>query len=169
MQNILFPFKTLLKSLCSIIFIFVLLGMPSVAKAQNLPFWTGKVVEIKSSDTLVIEVDGKDGEKKEVRLYGLKVPDDDKPFGNKAKDALRSRGLGKTVDVEEKSTENGHIFGIVSLPQEGNVALNLILLKGGLARYVIRGCKETFCQEWQMQERAAKKAKLNLWSLRYDL
>jgi endonuclease YncB( thermonuclease family) len=127
-----------------------------------------KVVRVADGDTITIL---QHGEKVRVRLVGIDAPETSKskrkpgqPYSQKSKKHLADLVLNKRVSVKSYGKDRyGRILGEVFL---GGTLVNLEMVKVGLAEvYRGRPAKGLDAGNYWKAEEAARKRRLNIWSL----
>jgi len=116
------------------------------------------------ADTITVMHDGK-GEK--IRLYGVDSPEKGQDFGSKAKQFTSGMVFGRTVDVRPIDQDRyGRTVGIVT---NGEVNLNVELIRSGHAWLYRKYCTRPECREWESIEATAKSRKTGLWSMQNQI
>lgn len=118
--------------------------------------WTGKVVEVRSGDTLTV-LNGR--RQVQVRLHGVGVPTVRRPAGISARAMVSRLVLGKEVSVSEVSRDRrGRSYAIVKI---GTLGLRELLLYTGLAWHII---KYDDSPSLRNLERDAQRARRGVWA-----
>ena len=81
--------------------------------------WPGRVVDVTDGDTIVVEPTG-GGDRVKVRLHGIDAPERKQPFGEAARNFVRSIVLYKVVDVRptpQKKDRYGRAVAIVEVSE----------------------------------------------------
>lgn len=121
--------------------------------------WSGRVVAVPDGDSLKVERQGK---LYKVRLYGIDSPEYQQADWRAARDFLRERVSGRTVELTVMDRDPyGRVVALVE--REGQL-LNRELVRHGLAWIYPRYCKEKkLCQELEALHVAAREQRLGLW------
>ncbi|MBI5109429.1 MAG: thermonuclease family protein [Rhodocyclales bacterium] len=140
----------------------------SPARAENV---TGKVVELVSGDSLVIE--DMQGQRHRVRLFAIAAPDSRQPFAAESRRALADLLLGKRVMVEKiREDAYGRLIGkllttpahCATCPPSRDVALAQI--EAGLAWWFREERREQTLQDqgyYEYAEFDARTRRIGLW------
>ncbi|MFH2204359.1 MAG: thermonuclease family protein [Elusimicrobiota bacterium] len=119
--------------------------------------FTGKVIQAKDGDSLVID---NGGDFMEIRLAEVDTPEKAQPYGDAARAFTRRLAVGKTVTVEVRTIDAyGRRVSVVRFA-DGRT-LNRELLKAGLAWWYRYFSDDESLGEL---ERAARAAGLGLWA-----
>jgi micrococcal nuclease len=122
----------------------------------NIFSQTGKVINIKDGDTVVI-LDSY-FKKYTVRVADIDCPEKKQPFGNRAKQFTSEEILGKTVFIKVKNIDRyGRTVGYVMYDDKN---LSFELLKNGLAWHSKYYSKD---KKMAAMEQMAKDSKIGLW------
>ncbi len=134
------------------------LYFPVVTSAADPPTLLAKVSGIASGDTLTISDETK---AYTVRLYGVRCPKKDRPWGPEAREFMTETVFGKRVEVRFVSDFPGDRSSVI-ITSQGQV-LNEELLKRGLAWVNAPACRQPICSRWAELESQAKAVKKGLW------
>lgn len=126
--------------------------------ASDSPAFFAKVSGVVSGDTITLF-----DEKRvyTVRLYGVRCPRKDRPWGRDAREFVTQLVFGKTVEVRIVSEVPGDRSSAIII-LEGQV-VNEEVLKKGLAWVNAPVCRQPVCSKWTELESEAKAAKEGLW------
>ena len=123
------------------------LGIPAEPSGDSI---TGLVVRVVDGDT--IHVLPKDKATLKVRLEGIDAPETGQPFGTKARQALASKILAKTVTVETTGNDKyGRTLGIVWLNGRN---INLEMVAEGWAWHFKKYSKDAALANAETEARA---------------
>ena len=145
------------------IFLFLLL-FPSIAFSQTQ--LTGKVVQVKDGDTVVI-APAEGGQFFTCRLYGIDTPEiqhgkkPGQPYGEDAKKELKRLILGQTVEVELTGAKTYNRD--VCLIKKNGIDVNLEMVKRGYAWAYKQYLKRPYASEYIEAESEARAKRLGLW------
>lgn len=118
--------------------------------------WTGKVVEVRSGDTLTV-LQGR--RQVQVRLHGVGTPGVRRPVGRSARRMVSRLVLGRQVKVQEvRRDRRGRCYGTVRL---GTLGLRELLLYTGLGWQIVQYDDSPGLRSL---EREARRAKRGLWA-----
>lgn len=125
---------------------------------------TGKVIAVSDGDTLKV-LDENNVEHK-IRLKGIDAPEKKQDFGQKSKDSLSELVFGKTVTIDNTSTDRyDRTVGKVII--ENNKDVNLEQIRRGMAWFYKDYSRELNAfdkSEYAKSEELAKNDKKGLWS-----
>lgn len=131
----------------------LLFALPALSHA-----WAGTVVWVTDGDTITVL---RNGNRVEVRLYGIDTPEKSQWYGQNAKTFTSAQVMGKTVEVKKIDVDRyGRVVGLVSV---GNLDLNQHLVAYGYAWVYHQYCKKSFCSQWATLEADARSRKRGLW------
>ena len=143
--------KIILQFLVGIVSFFIL---PFICSA-----WPGKVISVADGDTIAVLHDGKE---EKIRLHGIDCPEGDQAFGDKAKAITTSMVNGRAVNVVSVTTDKyGRTVGLITVDGQ---SLNESIIRNGYAWVFTKYCKESFCQQWQKIEEAARMQRKGMWA-----
>ena len=118
----------------------------------------GKVIAISDGDT--VKVLTNDHKQHKVRLAEIDTPEKGQPYGQKAKDALAALIFGKTVRVEEVTTDRyGRLVGHIYL---NDLHINKEMVRIGATWAYRQYLKD---QNFIYVENTAKAAQRGIWGL----
>lgn len=138
----------------SFILFFVLLAIPSTCFS-----WPAKVVSIADGDTITVL---HQGQRKEIRLYGIDCPEKGQDQGEQAKALTSALVSGRAVEVEQIDIDRyGRIVGMVKVDGQ---SLSELIVQNGYAWVYRQYCKEKFCSDWIKSEGVARQQKKGLWA-----
>jgi micrococcal nuclease len=133
--------------------VFISLGMGPVQ------VFTARVIGVDSSCMLRVQYNGVETT---VDLYGIDCPERNQSYGKEAREYMKERVEGKTVEIQPIYRDSGQrLVAIVRV--EGEV-LNRSLVEYGYAWIVPRECTSSECGEWKDLGREAKRRKTGLWA-----
>ena len=133
--------------------LFLLLAIPA-----NCFSWPAKVVSITDGDTIIVL---HNGQRKEIRLYGIDCPEKGQSHGEQAKALTSALVAGRDVNVEHKDTDQyKRIVGLVKIDGQ---SLSELIVQNGYAWVYTKYCKEKFCSDWVRLEGAARQQKKGMW------
>ncbi len=144
-----------------IVFIIFAILLAGLALPQVSAAYSGRVVEIRKGDVLMVDTGGV---VQEIRLYGVACPVFGQPFYDKARFLLTHLSLQRTVEVTPIfKDENGIENALVRIEGVKDF-LNNQLIGYGLAW--VRPCdaKSRLCAEWKKQEEFAQMNFIGLWA-----
>ena len=139
----------------------LLLGVLALAAASGacgpvIHTWSGKVVEVRSGDTLTV-LQGR--RQVQVRLHGVGTPGVRRPAGKSARRLISRLVLGREVKVREVHRDRrGRCFGMVRL---GTLGLRELLLYTGLGWHIVRYDDNPALRSL---EREARRARRGVWA-----
>ena len=117
----------------------------------------GIVTRVSDGDSLRVEI-GTENER--IRLFGIDAPEIGQEFGTEARDFVRERTAGRTVNVERIGSDSyGREVAIVRIP-DGR-SLNTELVRQGYAWWSRRHAPDNL--ELADAEREARSHKRGLW------
>ena len=135
---------------------FFIIFVLNFAYAQNSFF--GSVKKIIDGDSLLIM---SEGEKIEVRLYGIDCPEYDQKYSKQARQFVKKQVHKKDVTIyPEYHDSYGRLVAIVVY--DGKI-LNQELLYSGYAWVYPLYCKKDICKSWKKIEKQAQKKQKGLW------
>lgn len=121
--------------------------------------WSTKIVEVVDGDTLVVL---RDGQRTEVRLYGIDCPERDQDYGQQATALTTALGTGRNVEIEERTVDS---YGrVVALVKVDGLLLNALIIENGFAWVYRQYCKEQFCSAWIKLEKTARAQHKGIWA-----
>lgn len=133
---------------------FFLLAIPATCFS-----WPAKVVSITDGDTIVVL---HEGQKKEIRLYGIDCPEKGQGHGEQAKALTAALVSGRNVDVEQKDIDKyKRIVGLVKVDGQ---CLSELIIQNGYAWVYTKYCQEKFCTDWVKLEGIARQQKKGMWA-----
>ncbi|MCP3888510.1 MAG: nuclease [Desulfobulbaceae bacterium] len=139
-----------------LIFLIFFLLIHSVSHSQNL---VGKVISVADGDTITI-LDNKYLQTK-IRLYGIDTPEKGQPFGKAAKRFTSKLTYKKKATIKRYDTDKyGRTVGVVFVD---GINVNAEILKAGFAWQYRKYCKASFCEDWILLEKEARKSQVGLW------
>lgn len=140
---------------CShLILSFLLFVIPSTCFS-----WPAKVVSVADGDTITVL---HQGQRKEIRLYGIDCPEKGQDQGEQAKALTSALVSGRTVEVEQMDIDRyGRIVGLVKVDDQN---LSELIIQNGYAWLYVKYCKEKFCSSWAKLEGMAKQQKKGIWA-----
>lgn len=146
-----------MKRLILITISLMLLPLPAVAEML-----AGRVVEVKSGDTFMIEDDRL--QRHQVKLAGIDAPEEGQPYFHRSQKALADEVMGKTLQVHfVKTKDNATIIGKAL---HGSEDINAGQLQLGLAWYDRHDLKHISSLDstlFAQQERRARNRHIGLW------
>jgi endonuclease YncB( thermonuclease family) len=98
-----------------------------------------------------------------VRLYGIKCPNPDEPWGKEAKSFTSAALFLKKPALTPISNDEQGLQTVLAQLPDGRL-LNEELLRNGYAQVDRAGCVELWCGSWLEIERRAKNLGRGLWS-----
>jgi endonuclease YncB( thermonuclease family) len=152
----LFRGGTSMINFASILFIVLFVLAPFNCAAES----TTVVAAIDAQHTLTVVIDGFN--RKQVRLYGIDIPDEGQPFGVAATRRLK-RLTRQPFRLETlRQDEQGRAVALLTT-LEGR-SINAMMVAQGYAW--VRGnlCRKAFCSDWMASQINAKQQKIGLWS-----
>jgi endonuclease YncB( thermonuclease family) len=152
----LFRGGTSMINFASILFIVLFVLAPFNCAAES----TTVVAAIDAQHTLTVVIDGFN--RKQVRLYGIDIPDEGQPFGVAATRRLK-RLTRQPFRLETlRQDEQGRAVALLTT-LEGR-SINAMMVAQGYAW--VRGnlCRKAFCSDWMASQINAKRQKIGLWS-----
>lgn len=118
--------------------------------------WRGKVVEVRSGDTITV-LQGR--RQVQVRLHGVGAPPVKQPAGRSARRMISRLVLGKVVSIEEVARVRGDLsYAMVKL---GSLGLRELLLYTGLGWHIV---KYDNSPALRSLEREAQRARRGVWA-----
>ena len=121
--------------------------------------WSTKIVEVLDGDTLVVL---RDGQRKEIRLYGIDCPEKDQDYGQQATALAAALVSGRNVEIEERNVDSyGRVVGLVKVD---GLLLNALIVENGFAWVYRQYCKEQFCTGWMKSEKTARAQHKGIWA-----
>lgn len=135
-------------------FLFFLLAIPATCFS-----WPAKVVSITDGDTIIVL---HNGQRKEIRLYGIDSPEKGQCHGEQAKALTAALVAGRNVDVEQKGIDKyKRIVGLVKVDGQ---YLSELIIQNGYAWVYTKYCQEKFCADWVKLEGIARQQKKGMWA-----
>lgn len=137
----------------------VILGilLTAVCSAECKEF-QGIVKHVIDGDSLIVMVEG---QRIEVRLYGIDCPEFDQPYSHAAKRFVKKRIKGRRVTVVPVDRDK---YGrLVAMIVHDGTVVNGLLVEAGLAWVYPRYCRKKICRNWSNKEQRARRQKLHLW------
>jgi micrococcal nuclease len=143
--------------------------LPLAADASKGGVLTGKVMQVKDGDTVVISpVEG--GSFFTCRLYGIDAPETShprfgqpgQPYGEEASKEVKKLILGQTVEVTTTG-EKTYKREVCHIRKDG-VDINLEMVKRGYAWAYRHYLKRPYASEYIEAENDARAKKLGLWA-----
>ncbi len=120
--------------------------------------WPARVTAVKDGDTIYVNREGKTII---VGLYGIDCPEENQPYGGRAKVDVDRMIQGKIVEVELVSTDPpGSVVAIVYFNGE---CLNRKVVEKGLAWLDYKNCQQDICFEWNESQIRAQTGRQGLW------
>lgn len=140
---------------CSrLMLLFFLLLTPVTALA-----WSAKIVDVVDGDTLVVL---RDGQRQEIRLYGIDCPERDQDYGQQATALTTALVAGRNIEIEERTVDSyGRVVGLVKVD---DLLLNALIVENGFAWVYRQYCKEPFCSGWIKSEKTARAQHKGIWA-----
>lgn len=132
--------------------VFLALVTSNLATAAST--FTAPVIWVHDGDTLTVTYNSTP---RKVRLFGVDAPEAGQDGCRAARDALRDKTLGKTVQVKQNGVSYGRIVGRVYV---GTTDVSTILLEEGYARVDQRYTKR---KEYLLAEQKARAANAGIW------
>ena len=120
--------------------------------------WYGKVIEVPTGDTIVVDFDG---DRKIVDLYGIECPERGQHGWTDAWSTTRTMCFWKSVEVE--AVQKGGRDRVVGIVWVNGLCINAALLDRGMAWIRPGRCGIAPCREWKELERDAKMNRRGLW------
>ena len=118
--------------------------------------WRGKVIEVRSGDTLTV-LQGR--RQVQVRLHGVGAPPVKQAAGRSARRMISRLVLGKVVSIEEVARVRGDLsYAMVKL---GSLGLRELLLYKGLGWHIV---KYDDSPALRSLERDARRARRGVWA-----
>jgi endonuclease YncB( thermonuclease family) len=133
--------------------LFLLLAIPAPCFS-----WPAKVVSITDGDTIIVL---HNGQRKEIRLYGIDCPEKGQSHGQQAKALTSALVAGRDVNVEHQDIDK--YKRTVGLVQVDGQNLSELIIQNGYAWVYTKYCKEKFCSDWVRLEGFARQQKKGMW------
>lgn len=128
---------------------------PTSGQPSDPSSFDGHVVEVLSGDTVVVVADGN---RYEVRLFGIDAPEEGQDFHDEALRTLSEMALSRRVHVDVREGERrGRVRGLV---KEGTQLINRLMVAKGAAWYDPSHAESAALQAVQD---SAQKQRLGLW------
>jgi endonuclease YncB( thermonuclease family) len=128
--------------------------------ASAAPAFSGQVIKVIDGDSL--KVLSSDGEKKELRLWGIDAPESRQTYGQQAKILLAAMVKGRRVEVQGKDIDMYN--RLVALVWVDGALVNEELVRQGAAWVYERYCRENICDDWQRLQEDARRERRGLWA-----
>jgi|YNPNPStandDraft_1061719.scaffolds.fasta_scaffold00790_5 micrococcal nuclease len=134
------------------------LSAAPVTAADDVHAFLAKVSGVAGGDTITVSEEKK---AYTLRLYGVRCPPRDRPWGKEAREFVTDLVFGKEVEVKLVSDFPGERpSAIVAL---GAQIINEELVKRGLAWVNTPVCRQPVCSKWKDLESEAKSERRGLW------
>jgi endonuclease YncB( thermonuclease family) len=126
--------------------------------SPSLDVSQGLVLAVKDGDTLAVLMNG---QKVNVRLYGIDAPEKTQAFGMAARNYADALVIGKEITVEPLAVD---LYGrTVAMVTVDGVILQEAMLRAGFAWVYDAYCKRSECSNWRILQSEALTAKIGLW------
>lgn len=121
---------------------------------------TGRATEVLSGDTVVIAPHD-DGPSFTCRLYGIRAPRADQPFGPEAAEELERLVLGQEVEAAFTGLKEGKRQ--VCVVRKGALNINKEMVRNGYARVTVKQLRRPYAADYLAAEREARAFRNGLW------
>lgn len=121
--------------------------------------WSAQIVTAIDGDMLVVL---HDGQRQEIRLYGIDCPEKDQSYGQQATALTTALVAGRNIEIEPKDVD--HYGRVVGLVKVDGLLLNALIVENGFAWVYRQHCKEKFCSAWIKSEKTARSQRKGIWA-----
>ena len=120
--------------------------------------WNGKVENVLDGDTYRLK---RGDSSLIVRLYGVRCPMMEQPYGEEATERAKNKIIGKTLRV--RTIAKNYLDQPFVKIYHNDTLLNKWLVKKGLAWVYPNFCSQHVCDEWMRTELKIRQAGYGLW------